>query len=120
MFCRRNEFYTFTTNKKLIGYREDTGQEIYANVFNHFEAKNNDASTELNKATFSSDFVFQLIDRYITNRDVVLDNFSGTGTTMFACECRNRYGYYIELSKKQCEYAKKRISRGIQINMFDV
>ncbi len=120
VFCRRNEFYTFTTNKNIVGYREDTKQAIYENVFNYFEAKNNDASTDLNKATFSSDFVFQLINRYITNQDVVLDNFSGTGTTMYACECRNRKGYYIELSENQCEYAKARISRGIQVNIFDI
>ena len=34
VFCRRKEFNTFTANKKLIGYRDDTKQAIYENVFN--------------------------------------------------------------------------------------
>jgi len=119
VFCRKEEFYTFTTNKKIIGYRKDTNQAIYENVFNFISAPNNDASTELNKATFSTDFVKQLIDRYVLPNDIVLDNFSGTGTTMVACEQMQRKGYYIELSEQQCDYSKQRIKKGIQINIFD-
>ena len=119
VFCRKEEFNTFSSNKKIIGRREDTNQAIYENVFNFFEADNNDKSTALNKATFSSQFVNELIERYILPDDIVLDNFSGTGTTMFACEKRNRKGIYIELSKEQCNYTKNRISKGIQINLFD-
>lgn len=119
VFCRKNEFNTFTANKKVIGYRDDQGQAIYENVFNFFSSPNNDESTELNKATFSTDFVNQLIDRYVLQSDVVLDNFSGTGTTMCACESRNRKGYYVELSQAQCEYSVKRIAKGVQLNLFD-
>jgi DNA modification methylase len=120
VFCRKNEFNTFTSNKKIIGYREDTNQAIYENVFNFFEAQNNDRSTDINKATFSSEFVNELIDRYVLPTDIVLDNFSGTGTTMFACESRNRKGIYIELSEKQCEYSVNRLKKGIQLNLFDI
>lgn len=120
VFCRTDEFDTFTSNKKIIGYREDTHQAIYENVFNFISTKNNDISTELNKATFSTDFVNCIIDRYVLPTDIVLDNFSGTGTTMVACESRNRKGYYIELSKAQCEYTKKRIEKGVQANLFDI
>lgn len=120
VFCRRNEFSSFTTNKKIIGRREDTGQAIYENVFNYFTAQNNDCSTELNKATFSSFFVEELINRYVQPNDIVMDNFSGTGTTMFACETRERKGIYIELSPSQCEYSKKRIENGIQTRLFDI
>ena len=118
VFCRKNEFNTFTTNKKIIGYRDDTNQAIYENIFNFISARNNDSSTELNKATFSTDFVNALIDMYVLQDDIVLDNFSGTGTTMYACESRNRKGYYIELSKEQCDYSIKRIKNGVQINLF--
>ena len=119
VFCRRSEFATFTTNKKVVGQIKETGQKIYENVFNFFETKNNDASTDLNKATFSTAFVNNLIDRYVLPTDVVLDNFSGTGTTMCACEQRNRKGYYIELSEAQCEYAKSRIKGGVQSTLWD-
>lgn len=68
VFCRRNEFNTFTSNKKKIGERDDTKQAIYENLFNFFQAPNNDASTDLNKATFSTAFVSNIIDRYVKKR----------------------------------------------------
>lgn len=109
VFCRRTEFPTFTSNKRIIGYRDDQGQPIYENIFNFFEAENNDASTELNKATFSTKFVNELIDRYVLPTDVVMDNFSGTGTTISACHARGIKSIGIELSKAQCEYTRKRL-----------
>ena len=119
VFCREGEFQTFSANKKIIGYREDTKQAIYENVFNFMTAQNNDLSTELNKATFSTDFVDELISRYVLAEDVILDNFSGTGTTMIAAERRKRKGYYIELSKAQCDFSVKRMKKGIQTFLFD-
>ena len=119
VFCRQDEFFTFTANKKIIGYRDDTNQAIYENVFNFIQAPNNDQSTDLNKATFSTDFVDELLMRYVLPTDVVLDNFSGTGTTMIACERRNRKGIYIELSQAQCQYTIERLGKGIQTYLFD-
>lgn len=119
VFCRRSEFNTFTSNKKIVGKMPHTGQNVYENVFNFISAENNDGFTELNRATFSTEFVNQLINRYVTLSDTVLDNFSGTGTTMVCCEKRNRKGIYIELSEKQCEYSVKRLKRGVQTNLFD-
>lgn len=119
VFCRKEEFHTFTTNKKIIGMREDTNQPIYENVFNFFQASNNDESTDLNKATFSTNFVLNIIDRYVKKSDVVLDNFSGTGTTLKACISRGVRCIGVELSEKQCEYTVNRIKRGIQTDIFN-
>lgn len=118
IFCKRNEFNTFGTNKKIIGYRDDTGQAIYENVFNYFQAPNNDESTELNKATFSTEFVMNIIERYVNKNDIVLDNFSGTGTTLKACSMRKIHSIGIELSENQCIYARDRIKKGIQTSLF--
>ena len=118
VFCRRSEFFTFTSNKKVICRREDTQQAIYENVFNFFAAPNNDESQELNKATFSTEFVENIIDRYVKKNDIVLDNFSGTGTTCVACKSRGIHAIGIELSEKQCEFSAKRIKKGVQISMF--
>jgi DNA (cytosine-5)-methyltransferase 1/site-specific DNA-methyltransferase (adenine-specific) len=120
VFCKRNEFNTFTSNKKKIGEREDTKQPIYENMFNFFQSSNNDNATDLNKATFSTEFVKNIIDRYIRTSDVVLDNFSGTGTTLYACSSRNIKSIGIELSKKQCEYTKERLKKGVQLDIFAV
>lgn len=118
IFCRRDEFNTFTSNKKMIGKREDTLQPIYENVFNFFNAPNNDESQELNKATFSTSFVFNIIDRYVKKKDIVLDNFSGTGTTIMACEMKSIKAIGIELSEKQCEYTVNRLKKGVQITLY--
>jgi len=117
VFCRRSEFNTFKTNKKVL-YKNDSGQTIYDNVFNYFTAKNNDYCNELNKATFSVQFVNNLLDRYVLADDVVLDNFNGTGTTGYACEQRNRKWIGIELSEAQCKHTEKRCGR-VQQSFLD-
>lgn len=117
VFCRKTEFHTFTTNKKVLYARKDNGQAIYENVFNYFVADNNDECQWLNKATFSQQFVQELIDRYVLPTDVVLDNFSGTGTTLVACVANGIKAIGIELSEAQCEYAKKRLQKGVQTQL---
>ena len=116
IFCRKNEFYTFTSNKKKIGEREDTGQAIFENVFNFIDAPNNNESQDLNKATYSTEFVDNIIQRYVRPDDIVLDNFSGTGTTLKACISKQIKGIGIELSEAQCKHTKERIERGTQLS----
>lgn len=118
VFCRKEEFLTFKTCKKPVG-QMPSGQAVYENMFNFFEADNNDGFTELNHSTYSTQFVFEIIDRYVLPSDIVLDPFSGTGTTMVACEARNRKGYYVELSENQCDYSVRRMKGGVQMNLFD-
>lgn len=116
VFCRRDDFHTFTANKKSIKQR-DTGQNIYENVYNFFTAKNNNESVELNKANFSTDFVQNIIDRYVLKTDTVLDNFSGTGTTIVTCNQNNIKAIGIELSEKQCEHTVNRIKKGHNLRL---
>ena len=118
IFCRRSEFNTFTTNKKMLYVSKDSSQEVYENVFNFFQAPNNNEVNDLNKATFSTQFVDNIIDRYVRKDDIVLDNFSGTGTTMCACKSQGIKSIGIELSDAQCEHAKQRIGRGIKLSLY--
>lgn len=109
IFCRKSEYNSFNMNKKIKSYRK-TGQANYENVFNFIEAKNNDGSCELNKATFSTDFVTKLINMYsISENDVILDPFMGTGTTAVGCVKTKRHYIGFELSEDQCRYAENRI-----------
>ena len=119
IFCRKSEFYTFETNKKVISTSQ-SNQKIYENIFNYIEAPNNDYSTPLNKATFSTDFVKKLIKIYVKPHSLVLDTFMGTGTTAIGCIDSNVNFIGFETSKKQCEHAEKRIADRIrQCSMFD-
>ena len=110
VFCRKTEYDTFKMNKTVSGYSK-TGQKYFNNVFNYIEAKNNDQSCDLNKATFSTDFVEGLLNLYSTSEDdTVLDPFMGTGTTAVGCQNLNRNCIGFEISKEQCDYAQQRIN----------
>lgn len=110
VFCRKDEYKTFGTNKKVKSVNEKTGQKFYENTFNFIEAKNNDGMCKLNKATYSSDLCEQLLEIYTPQDSVVYDPFNGTGTTGVACLHKNMSWYFgSELSKDQCEYSIKRI-----------
>lgn len=113
VFCRKTEFLTFETNKKEIS-KSDSGQSIYENIYNFFEAQNNDEPTPLNKATFSTAFVDKLIKMYVKAHSLVLDCFMGTGTTAIACMNKNINFIGCELSPAQCDYANTRIKKRMQ------
>ena len=101
VFVRKNEIKTFNANKKVMSVIEKTGQANYENVYNFFEAKNNDGSNDLNKATFSTDFVKKLIEIYAKPNSLIYDSFMGIGTTAKGCiETKNRY-IGSELSEAQ-------------------
>jgi DNA modification methylase len=106
VFCRKNEYKTFQCNKTVSSIGKN-GQTFYNNVFNFIEAKNNDGTCKLNKATFSSDLCKQLLTLYGHEHDIVYDPFMGTGTTAIACEELNMDCYGSELSTEQVKYSKK-------------
>jgi len=104
VFCRKDELLTFNTNKKVINKIERTGQNIYENIYNFVEAKNNDDSNKLNKATFSTDLVSKLLEIYALPNSVIYDSFMGIGTTAKAC-IENGFDWIgSELSTEQIEY----------------
>ena len=107
VFVRKSELKTFNTNKQVKSVSE-RGQSYYENMFNLIEARNNDGSNNLNKATFSSELVLKLLDIYYTG-GVVYDPFMGTGSTGVACEMLGVKWLGSEISEAQCEYAKGRI-----------
>lgn len=118
VLCRKDEYQTFKCNKKVKSCSK-TGQKYYENIFNFIEAKNNDGSCSLNKATFSSELVEKLLDIYSTSdNDIVLDPFMGTGTTAVGCKNRNKHFIGFELSSAQVEYANKRL--GIEDKFSDL
>lgn len=110
IFVRNEEFKTFKTNKKVVSIRK-TGQKSYENKFNFIEAKNNDGSTELNRATYSTDLMHKIFDFYVLENDIILDPFGGTGTTATASYERGNECYSIELSEKQIEFSLNRLQK---------
>ena len=108
VFCRKSEFKTFDANKEVVSVRK-TGQKMYANYFNFIEAKNNDGSNKLNKATYSTELMLRLMEIYVKKESLIYDPFSGTCTTQNACIL---YGCdYIgsEISQAQVEFGLQRL-----------
>lgn len=110
VFCRKSEINTFHMNKEISSVRK-TGQKAYKNYFNFIEAKNNDGSNDIHKATFSSELVRKLLRLYAKPDSVCYDPFMGTGTT--ACGCIVEKINYVgsEISARYVEYAEKRITQ---------
>lgn len=109
VFSRKSEEKTFHTNKKVVSQRQN-GQSNYENIHNYIEAKNNDGANPLNKATYSTDLVYQLLDIYVPDNSIVYDSFMGTGTTAVACKNRGFYFIGSEISPNQVEYANQRLA----------
>ena len=109
VFCRKSEYKTFDMNKKIKSYRK-TGQANYENVYNFIEAKNNDGSCNLNKATYSSELCEQLLSMYAKPKSLVYDSFNGTGTTGVACIRLGLNYIGSELSEEQCKYSIERLN----------
>ena len=112
--CRKSEFATFQANKAIKSVSEK-GQKYYENVFNFIEAPNNDGTCKLNKATYSSKLVLDLLNIYARENDVIYDPFMGTGTTVIGCHKfmdgkNDIICYGSELSAAQIEFAENRIA----------
>ena len=108
VFCRKGEEKTFNSNKKIVSVRNN-GQNMYENIYNFIEAKNNDGSCKLNKATYSSDLCKKLLSIYAKEDSIIYDPFMGTGTTSVACKEMNLECIGSELSKDQVNFSINRI-----------
>ncbi len=112
VFARKKEVKTFKMFK-LVTSVSERGQKYYQIVDNYIEAKNNDGSNDLNKATFSTDLVVKLIDLYGTEGDLIYDNFMGVGTTALGSIEKKCNFIGSEISGKQCDLAIKKIKSKI-------
>lgn len=105
VLCRKDEYETYHTNKKLLNI-DERGQSHYNSIRNFIEADNNDGVNPYNKATFSKQLVNKLLDIYYV-KGVVYDSFMGIGTTAKACLLRGINFIGSEIDKEQIEYFNK-------------
>jgi DNA modification methylase len=98
----------FSSNK-IVSSLSKTGQKYFNTYYNFIEAKNNDGKVEGHEATFSTEFANYFIDLYSKPNDIVLDNFSGTGTTPYAASKMGRQYIGIDLVEDYCTHARERL-----------
>ena len=92
-------------NKKLYSYK-DKG-EFMELVFGQWKYLND--SRPLTKATFSMDIPSKAIKILTYKNDIVLDPFTGSGTSLVAAEIFGRRWLGIELSENYCRVASERV-----------
>jgi len=108
VFVRKEELKTFNCYKEVVKV-SPKGQKYYEIVDNFIIAKNNDETTILNKATYSTELCVKLMGIYTKENDIVYDPFMGTGTTGVACKMINRRFIGSEISSDQVRHSINRL-----------
>lgn len=113
VFCRENEMKTFQSNKDLISVSK-RGVNVYQPILNFIEAKNNDGSNPLNKATYSTELCEKLLNMYAKENDIIYDPYIGIGTTAIAAINLKMNCIGSEISETQTKYAINAINEHIE------
>jgi len=102
-----------TTKKKTV-YQEEHKKEFMDLVYGQWDYFAD--TKQMTKATFSMDIPMKAIKILTYRNDVVLDPFSGSGTSLCAAEISGRRWIGIELSENYCKVAKDRVQHFIDKN----
>jgi DNA modification methylase len=108
VIVRKKEIKTFNCYKDVVKI-SPKGQKYYEIIDNFITAKNNDESTSLNKATYSTELCEKVMKIYTKQGDTIYDPFMGTGTTGVASILNGRNFIGSEISGSQVDYSVKRI-----------
>ena len=124
IFCKKQPIYNpiMTTGKSYISGKGTSG-DVTGNVIK-VQTKNTgnryprsvvkiNRETGLHPTQKPVALFEYLIKTYTNEKDLVLDNCAGSGTTGVACQNLNRRFILIEKEKKYCEIAKQRLRQEI-------
>jgi DNA modification methylase len=92
--------FIFSTNKKQLGNDVAT--------VNHWEIGNRNVQEKSHKACFPVELPEKGILLASSDGNLILEPFTGSGTTLIACEKTNRKCYGMELDEKYCDVIIKR------------
>jgi len=95
------------TTKTKIVYQDEDKKDFMELVFGQWKYLND--SRPLTKATFSMDIPSKAIKILTYKNDIVLDPFTGSGTSLVAAEILGRRWLGIELSENYCRVASERV-----------
>jgi site-specific DNA-methyltransferase (adenine-specific) len=93
--------------KKKTVYEDEDKKEFMSLVYGQWEYFAD--TRQQTKATFSMDIPMKAIKILTYRNDIVLDPFTGSGTSLCAAEITGRQWVGIELSENYCEVARKRV-----------
>jgi site-specific DNA-methyltransferase (adenine-specific) len=102
------------TIKQKMMYQEEDKKEFMSLVYGQWEYFAD--TKQQTKATFSMDIPMKAIKILTYRNDVVLDPFTGSGTSICAAEISERRWIGIELSENYCKVAKDRVQHFVDKN----
>lgn len=102
------------TIKQKMMYQEEDKKEFMSLVYGQWEYFAD--TKQQTKATFSMDIPMRAIKILTYRNDVVLDPFTGSGTSICAAEISGRRWIGIELSENYCKVAKDRVQHFVDKN----
>jgi site-specific DNA-methyltransferase (adenine-specific) len=102
------------TIKQKMMYQEEDKKEFMSLVYGQWEYFAD--TKQQTKATFSMDIPMKAIKILTYRNDVVLDPFTGSGTSICAAEISGRRWIGIELSENYCKVAKDRVQHFVDKN----
>ena len=102
--------------KKISGSKEsDVSRQEFMDWTNGMWVFNGESKKRIgHPAPFPVELPRRCIKLFSYVDDVVLDPFSGSGTTMIAAVTNNRKGVGIDVDKKYCNLAQNRITESLQ------
>jgi site-specific DNA-methyltransferase (adenine-specific) len=102
------------TIKQKMMYQEEDKKEFMSLVYGQWEYFAD--TKQQTKATFSMDIPMKAIKILTYRNDLVLDPFTGSGTSLVAAEVSGRRWLGIELSESYSKVAKERVQHFIDKN----
>ena len=102
------------TLKDKVIYDDDDKKEFMNLVYGQWEYFAD--TRQQTKATFSMDIPSKAIKILTYRNDVILDPFTGSGTSLVAAETLGRRWIGIELSENYCNVARERVQHFVDKN----
>jgi len=107
IFRHQYEFILWASNK---GAKVNNDGKLHSNILSYSPTLTKDRQHPVEKPV---GLLKELISVVTNEKDVVLDNFVGGGSTLLACKEMNRNFIGIEINPEYCKIAEERLAQGV-------
>jgi len=101
--------YAYKHEPILYAWKEG-GHKFYGDFQTSVIEVNKPSKSDLHPTMKPVELIVRLIENSSQLREIVYDLFTGSGTTLVACEQTGRIGYGMEIEPKYCAVTLQRLS----------